>query len=775
MNNEQVKELTITLARSSTEDDIVNVLKKTNLWEDESLWKEFDSSSGNWSTIGNQQSEADSALVEKIINSVDAVLIRECLKSGIDPESSDAPNSIEKAQNKYFNIYNGKLSSIDASQRANIANNIYLVATGSKTPSLDIIDLGEGQSPSLFKDTFLSLNRGNKSKMQFVQGKFGMGGTGVFSFGSKEHNIQLIISKRNQELPDSDNRWGVTVIRRIHPTGQMKSSVFKYLAPEGDILSFVSETLPLLPGDNRKPYSKSIPYGSFIKIYDYRLKTGRLKSDITRHLWNRLSLLMPDIALPIKVVDTRQKKSPIKTLAGLSVRLDENKKDLIEPGFPGTGEMLISGQKIDYSIYAFKHDDKKSKKETYAPNEGVIFTVNGQTQGSLSKAFFTRKSVQMGYLSDSILITLNCSKTDRYWQEDLFMNSRDRLRSGQYQSEIEKELEKVVKSHPGLKALREERRRKAIENRLDDSKPLAEILEKIINKSPALSSLLLEGKRIANPFKLTGSDSNIDEFKGKENPSYFKLVKEFTEDKAKKCEFERRFRVQFETDAENDYFNRDVNPGKFILKASDKLINEYSINLWRGIATLNIAIPNGVIVGDEVNFITEVVDETQINAFENDFWIKVVERQDSASHTKGERKKDPGSKDGSDRKRESGFEIPSPISVTEDNWNMHNFDKNSALKVVYGGEDSGYDFYINVDNIYLKSELKNNNKVDAEVLKARFKFGMTLIGLSMLNNHKKDDKSNLENSVEDEVFRFTSAISPILLPMIGSLGDLELE
>ena len=144
MNNSHIKKLTLSLARSETEDDVVNILTKANLWDDKDVWKEFDGSDGNWSTIGNQQKSADGALVEKIINSVDAVLIKECLNFGINPESSEAPSSIQDAQKLFFNIFNGKLSSIDTKQRSRIAENIYLVASGSKFPSLDIVDLGEG-------------------------------------------------------------------------------------------------------------------------------------------------------------------------------------------------------------------------------------------------------------------------------------------------------------------------------------------------------------------------------------------------------------------------------------------------------------------------------------------------------------------------------------------------------------------------------------------------------------------------------------------------------
>jgi hypothetical protein len=480
---------------------------------------------------------------------------------------------------------------------------------------------------------------------------------------------------------------------------------------------------------------------------------------------------MPDIALPIKVVDTRHKKSPIKTLYGLSVRLDEDKFNLLEDGFPGSGEMVISGQKISYSIYAFK----QGKKETYAPKEGAILTVNGQTQGTIPKTFFNRKSVGMSYLSDSILVTLDCSQTERSWQEQLFMNSRDRLSDGPYQDEIIKELERIIKAHPGLRALKEQRRREAVENILDDSKPLAEVLEKIIRKSPSLSTLLLQGNRIKNPFKLTGAVEDVEEFNGKENPDYFKLKKIFTEDNPKKCELNRHFRIQFETDAENDYFKRDYNPGNFAITVEDALVKEYSITLWKGLATLNIEIPEGSSVNDKLHFLTEVTDETQMSPFLNDFWIEVINTKERTSPGGGRRKDKPGSDDGNDRQTETGLDIPTPTPIKEDQWDKYGFDRDSALKVIYAGEGLGYDFFLNMDNIYLKSELRSNSKTDVEIIEARYRFGMTLIGLSLLNYGKNHKKSENGTSTEDSVFALTSAISPVLLPMIGALGDLELE
>jgi len=203
MRNDEVKNLALSLARAETEKEAVHILEQVGLWSDLTAWKDLDNNDGNWSVGGNQQSGADSALVEKIVNSVDAVLIRECLIEGIKPDSKDAPTSIADAQKKYFKIHNGKLSSIDARFRAQLAENICLVATGGKgygdgvDPSYSIIDLGEGQTPERFPETFLSLTKSNKARVQFVHGKFGMGGTGIFRFGSPEHNLQLIISRRD--------------------------------------------------------------------------------------------------------------------------------------------------------------------------------------------------------------------------------------------------------------------------------------------------------------------------------------------------------------------------------------------------------------------------------------------------------------------------------------------------------------------------------------------------------------------------------------------------
>lgn len=190
------KTLCLNLANADSEEEVIQILKGTDYWDNEKYWRYYGDNENNFATIGNQQSRPEAALVEKIINSVDAVLMAECLKRGINPESKNAPQSIQIALEKYFNIDNGKLSNITPTERTRIAEMIALVSTGKRgNPCYSIIDKGEGQTPVKMPDTLLSIGKSNKLRIPFVQGKFNMGGTGVFQFCG-EKNLQLVRKKK---------------------------------------------------------------------------------------------------------------------------------------------------------------------------------------------------------------------------------------------------------------------------------------------------------------------------------------------------------------------------------------------------------------------------------------------------------------------------------------------------------------------------------------------------------------------------------------------------
>lgn len=581
MNFEQRKELCLTLLHSDDENQVVEALKKVGYWENPDVWREYGDNENNFAVIGNQQSRPDAALVEKLINSIDARLMAECLKRGKNPEGPGVPSNIHEAVATYFeepkkfkSVREGKIRNWSDEQRTAVAKGITLAATGKRpkqgNPCFTIVDVGEGQTPNKFPSTLLSLTKSNKLRIPFVQGKFNMGGTGVLQFCGK-HNLQLILSKRHPEIAarESDDStadfWGFTIVRREDPREGRRSSVYRYLAPlNRGVLYFPAEELPLMP-QNQNPYGKTIKWGTLIKLYDYAI-TG-YKSNIMFDLLHRLDLLLPEPALPIRLYECRpyggHKGSLDTSLCGLSVRLSDDRAENLEKGFPDSAKIRAAKEEITATIYVFQKD----KAQTYRKSEGIIFTINGQTQGYLSADFFRRKSVEMSYLADSILVHLDCSAFSGRAREDLFMNSRDRLRNSDLRKAIERQLEILLKGHPGLRELREKRRREFLESKIADSKPLEDVLQSIITRTPSLAALFSPGTRISNPFKSKKVTGEEKEYVGKLHPTYFKFKdREYGKVLHRECYINMRTRITFETDVENDYFSRGELPGNFKLE-----------------------------------------------------------------------------------------------------------------------------------------------------------------------------------------------------------------
>jgi len=102
-------ELCVRLLRSETEEDVVSVLRDRRLWDDRSAWRPYGDISNNRGIVGNQQSSPVAALVEKLVNSIDAVLICECWRKGIDPAGADAPPTMQMAAERFLGIRDGRV------------------------------------------------------------------------------------------------------------------------------------------------------------------------------------------------------------------------------------------------------------------------------------------------------------------------------------------------------------------------------------------------------------------------------------------------------------------------------------------------------------------------------------------------------------------------------------------------------------------------------------------------------------------------------------------
>lgn len=601
------------LIHAESEDEVIRLLEAAGYWDKPELWRHYGDVENNWGQSGNQQSLAEAALAEKIVNSVDARLINECRERGIDPTEASAPQSVRSAVSQFFENGTGEKLAIGGyieewpdPKIREVADGITLTATGERPKQLNITiaDCGEGQTPDRLPDTILSLGKSNKLRVPFVQGKFNQGGTGALSFcGSK--NLQLVISKRNPKLLDRDAQgrdleWGFTVVRREFPTGEPgapQSSIYTYLAPvgvrtnrrdrHGEVLSFGrSSSFPIYPNDEA-PFGREATFGTAIKMFDYRFVGDRSNILRGKSLLSRLDLLLPEVALPVRFFEYRTNAagkyldvgSRRTSMAGLLRRIRDSAN--VVDGFPIKLPFQVEGEKLLANVFAFVPEgtsrdtnddaDGKTKKlgglKGYRKNEGIVFLRNGQTQGSLPKDFFRRDAVKMKPLADDLLVFVDCDNLSPIVRENLFMTSRDRLRDGDFRQALISTLENTLRDCPELKELRNKRQQERLSARLEDDKPLTDVLQALIKTSPNLTTLLQLGQRISAPFNTRAAGSNDEEpFRGEVYPTFFKSKGvEYGKPLARACPIDTRMRLTFETDARNDYFTRVVERGTFDL------------------------------------------------------------------------------------------------------------------------------------------------------------------------------------------------------------------
>ena len=266
---------------------------------------------------------------------------------------------------------------------------------------------------------------------------------------------------------------------------------------------------------------------------------------------------------------------------------------------------------MNVSVYAFKQDTNDAR---FRGRDGVLFTLNGQTHGTFRKSFFSRQMRRKGYIADSILLLVDATNITARSREDLFMNSRDRMRRGELFSAIEDKLADIVRNHSILKALREERRRQAIADKISDSKPLKEMLDKIFKKSPVLAALFITGADLRTPFRSVNASEKENNFEGEDFPSFFRMMKRFRKRNERPIS-RGRFRFQYETDAADDYLIRDKDNGTFMLLCNGEEVRDFEVNLLNGVASLNIERPENAVVGDVLQYHSQANDVTRIDPF----------------------------------------------------------------------------------------------------------------------------------------------------------------
>jgi len=774
------------LKYAEDEDGVESILRDAGLLTDDpAIWFPLGGIENNFAAIGNQQSDPTGAFVEKIINAIDAMLMAGCFAYSIDPEGSQAPQSMSEAVDRFFGVRDGRLSNLTTRQQQELADSIQVVAVGSKKdPSYLIIDRGEGQTPAKFPDTFLSLMRSNKIRIPFVQGKFNAGGTGVLQFCG-EKNYQLIVSRRRPDCPvdpgdQTRDLWGFTLVRRLLPSRGRRSSMYVYLAPDGQVPSFEADAIRVLPGKSGSnqpapPYAIDLPYGTCIKLYNYR---WRAKSLATLEGRYELERFLQTSCLPFRLTETRdgfRGHYYSTTVTGgwtsATIETEEGESKKLEDGFPAYADLNLEGiGKLPYQIAVFK-PVREEKRIPY----GVSFVVNGQVHGALPSDFVSRR-LKFDYLSGKrgpLLVLVDCTAMNEKVREDFFMASRDRVRRNEVYTLIEQKLAENLKDHPGLQELNQRRRQQELEQHLNEEAPL-EVFQKLLNSDPTLSNLFGVGGRLVTQ---TGPGS-APPFVGRKFPSFFRL-KNPKEGQVKGCPNDRTCRVEFETDAVNDYFKRADSPGELIIDPPNLL--EHS-HLWNGRFETRFSVPWNAQIGDLVPVTITVTDVTRSAApFICNFTLKVEPEagEDSSSGPPGKSQKP--SPNG--RQTRVALAPPRPREVRKEEWEKHDpaFTKYDALRIKHDGQ-GGYDYFVNIDNAFLINELARAKETDKPLIKFWFTWGLVLAAVGVLKHTdrltKETTVNNGQNTDEEEegkqddlelVNQACSGFAQVIIPIIRTL------
>src|SRR5581483_7531626 len=355
-------------------------------------------------------------------------------------------------------------------------------------------------------------------------------------------------------------------------------------------------------------------------------------------------------------------------------------------------------------------------------------------------------------------------------REDFFMASRDRVRRNEVYDELLAALQSDLKAHPGLRALNTARRAREIEKGIDKSEDVITTLQQLIKLDPSLASLFDVGDRLVT----TVGPTEVETFKGQRFPTYFRIAKQPT-GLVKRCPANHTCRVEFETDAANDYFTRSESPGKIQIVPAEAC--EYQ-QLWNGIFSTRWRPLDGAKPGDRISVTVAVTDPDRESRGKLPFWCEfevVVDNPEDRVAPSGTAKK-PKAPDGRGQQAPR-LAMPTINELRKDEWEARDWPEMGAFRVMSDGE-GGYDFFVNVDNTYLLNELiRLPSEADKNLARYWFKWGLYFCAMGMMQHLKRVYSSQNGSEAAEEatidlelVNQSVDGVASVIVPVIRTLN-----
>lgn len=596
----------------SSSDEIASLIESDNFFKPENCnWKPYGGRDNNAGQVEGQMKSSSNALVEKLTNSIDALLMRRCYEvEGAAPDSKDPklPKSLSEAISKYF----GGEDEINKKRSEWAKRHLVVLAEGDKKkPTLTVIDRGEGQSPERIQNTIVHLSGSIKRNVDFVFGKYHQGGSAAIRFcGSKAKCYQLVLSRRAETIAEKGkpNDYGWTLVRRNYKS---RTAFYEYCADkDGNTFSFKFEKPLKIDG-----LDIEFADGCLIRLYDYYLDNP---SNIT---YGRNSLAfdidqkLQKSPLPIYLQDMRGWRGDTKyTIAGLLRRIEDNKDivadDITLPA--GLGEVGVR----NIRCIRLKHiSDAKGVESYKLQREKIFYVENGLALGYENESFL-RTDCELPALAPYLLCYIDMSDIpvelanlfhagrEEFAHTDDYHTLKDRLKTF-FENEIFEKWDK-------------EYQEKSLASANEDNKELDKLIEKAIVDDPELKELLGIGEEIKIP---KGKEEDKEKYIGEEDPKKFECVGE----QPKEVDKSSYALVSFKTEAEDKLLTRKKNRYYIEWSRDSKLFDVVLRGMNRGVISLRVDCKENTKIGDEDKITFSLLDSEKKKKFEQIVSFRAIE------------------------------------------------------------------------------------------------------------------------------------------------------
>lgn len=629
------EDLCIDLLRAESEDEVSKFLDDVGTSAGTITWHPLDGRETNFNVVTNQASTGAKALTELCTNMVDAILLRHAYEGGLNPTAADAPRSVTEAVRKLVRLRgapSGILAEVDDPTylREYAESNLVIGVTGKDDPCFTFVDSGEGQKPDDFKDTFLSLSSGRKSKIHFVQGKYNMGSAGVLSFCGRRW-YKLVVSRRFDGLAP----WGWSLVRRRPGDGP---PVAEYLKIDDRIPRFERANLHPLVLQDRHPDDKvKRSFGTIVKLYSYVL--GRAAN--FRTIREALNENLLSTVLPFRLMDYRARPDrkrggrralgvDERTVSGMDFqlrRLDDEEDDgdteladdpvhIGDVQDPELGRIRVQAVPLPRKLPGWLTTRRNRMR--------VYHAVNGQVQYKQGRDYVAGPCRLPG-LKDRVVILVDASDLTESAHNDVWKGDRETIRQTEVGRRYETLITEAIRGSTSLKQLEDRFRREEGEQLARQAQ--VDLFRSVVSSDPHIAQLLPGGAVVRLPGQRRDGGGNT-KYEGQYSPTFVDLIGRRVRDSGVDIEIDERRRIRFKSDPANDWLTRPDNRGSVLFVGDDGETARFGFGaeLTDGILTVTVrATRDQVSIGEMIETKISLLDDSMPLAVTTPVTFHVVE------------------------------------------------------------------------------------------------------------------------------------------------------